>query len=92
MKINSPVSSRLINGLCGHSCQRATTSRREILSKPSVIPFKFAVDEQDWLENKAAKNIFLSINEYVLWGLISIIVRPKGKGYTSLQKHQGEAI
>lgn len=49
-KNNSAVSG-LINGLCEHSCQRAITSRREILSKPSVIPFKFAVDEQDWLKN-----------------------------------------
>jgi hypothetical protein len=56
VRINNSAVSRLINGLCGHSCQRAITTRREILSKPAVIPFKFAVDEQDWLKNKADKN------------------------------------
>lgn len=67
VRTNNSTVSRLMNGLCGHSCQCAITTRREILIKPSVIPFKFVVDEQDWLKNKADKRTpFLSIHEYVL--------------------------
>jgi hypothetical protein len=45
VRINNSAVSRLINGLCGHSCQRAITTQREILSKHSLITFKFAVEE-----------------------------------------------
>jgi len=58
VRINNSAVSRLINRLCGHSCQRAITTRREILSKHSVILFKFAIDEQGWLKNKANKKHF----------------------------------